>query len=90
VIHFDLKPQNILVNLDFIGIINDVRICDFGLSGTTEQEMKGGRDSRGTIHYMAPEMLFHDVKFDKRIDAWALGVILYRLITGNLPFVGAT
>ena len=58
IIHFDLKPQNILVRLDqFSGKIADVKLSDFGLSRKCDEYLFGGLDTLGTIYYFAPEML---------------------------------
>ena len=84
-VHRDLKPSNILLDLR-----GEPRICDFGLTIDEEiQRMRRG-EIAGTPPYMAPEQVRGETNhLDGRTDIWALGVILYRGLTGKLPFAGA-
>jgi Nif-specific regulatory protein len=88
VLHNDIKPQNIFLlpapNRDD-GFQFQAKLMDFGLARLVDQ---GGETRRsGTIHYAAPEMLAGE-KVDARSDLYSLGVVLYRLATGTLPFTG--
>ena len=78
-VHRDLKPQNLLV--DEAGPTLAVRLSDFGLVGAQEGE------AAGTPHYMAPEVVRGE-RVDRRADLYALGVLLYELVTGRAPFEG--
>ena len=81
VIHRDLKPQNILIGRD-----DRVRIVDFGLARSFEQTgITRTGAVLGTPHYMAPEQALGG-QSDARSDIFALGVVLYELLTGELPF----
>jgi len=81
--HRDLKPSNIIITKD-----GAVKIVDFGLAklASNTKITKTGT-TVGTLAYMSPEQIKgHDV--DHRCDIWALGVTLYELMTGKLPFEG--
>lgn len=81
IIHRDIKPSNLLVEAD-----GRVRIVDFGLAAVAGGEPVTRAGSRlGTVGYMAPEQLRGE-KVDQRADLFALGVILYELVTGRRPF----
>lgn len=80
IVHLDLKPSNILVNDDGV-----VKIMDFGVAVETHQVLD--RQIRGTVQYMAPEVLRQD-RVDSRADLYALGMTLYETVTGALPGYG--
>jgi serine/threonine protein kinase/formylglycine-generating enzyme required for sulfatase activity len=83
-VHRDLKPSNILLDLQ-----GEPHVCDFGLALDEEVQMRRRREVAGTLHYMAPEQVRGEAhRLDGRTDIWALGVILYRGLTGKLPFPG--
>jgi len=85
VLHRDLKPQNILVDRD-----DHVHISDFGLAKSLEGGgMSGTGALIGTPHYMSPEQVKGET-VDQRADIYALGVILYEILTGSLPFKGGS
>jgi len=82
IIHRDLKPQNIMLRE---GV---PKITDWGLSKVVSSASLSASPSF-TAHYAAPEQIKGDRK-DERTDIWQLGVILYELVTGKLPFTGAS
>ena len=84
IVHRDLKPDNIMITQqnDF-GVI---KIMDFGLSKivSTQERMV---DGYGTLSYVAPEVLLR-TPYNKEVDIWSMGVILYYMLCGHLPFKG--
>jgi tetratricopeptide (TPR) repeat protein/predicted Ser/Thr protein kinase len=87
IIHRDLKPNNILV--DHAG---QPKILDFGVARITDSDAHATRQTSvgeliGTLAYMSPEQVLADpLELDTRSDVYALGVILYELLTGRLPY----
>ena len=79
-VYRDLKPENIL--LDSKG---HIKITDFGLSIILEDEDEKAYTICGTPQYLAPEVLLRQ-GYDKMIDWWSLGCIMYEMLTGRLPF----
>jgi len=79
--HRDLKPGNLFIEK---GV---VKIGDYGLSKFISASNRSGHtESVGTVYYMAPEV--SRGRYGKEVDQYALGVILYQMLTGRLPFDG--
>jgi serine/threonine-protein kinase len=102
VIHRDLKPENLMIlraKDDEDRESYHVKVCDFGIAKLTEKddELGTGPAHRlttqgvvvGTPEYMSPEQAKGE-KLDPRADIYSIGVILYQLLTGRTPFVGAS
>jgi serine/threonine protein kinase/tetratricopeptide (TPR) repeat protein len=84
-LHRDIKPENVLAKLDPFGNFSILKLVDFGLSAENAQAEAG--EPVGTLDYMAPELL-RDNKSSVATDLYALGMLLYRVATGKLPFDG--
>jgi serine/threonine protein kinase/tetratricopeptide (TPR) repeat protein len=85
VVHRDLKPQNIMLDAS-----DNVFVTDFGLAKSLEQSgMTQTGVIVGTPYYMSPEQV-KGSPIDHRSDIYSLGVILYQMSTGQLPFTGST
>ena len=82
ILHLDLKPENVLIDG-----LNKVKLIDFGISQFQEALI---HEEAGTFDYLPPEiMVGDDPHVSKAADSWALGVILYEIIAGKLPFKGS-
>ncbi|HGE8360760.1 TPA: protein kinase [Serratia marcescens] len=94
VIHRDLKPTNIMV----VGGINvtELKVTDFGISKMAGEEIDGAAKNEetlttsqtavGALPYMAPEIIDSPKDVAKPADVWAIGAMMYRVLTGNHPF----
>ncbi|GAM27769.1 hypothetical protein SAMD00019534_109450, partial [Acytostelium subglobosum LB1] len=80
IIHRDLKPENILLDSE-----GHIVLTDFGLAKEEVRDEFSAGSFCGTLDYMAPEMLQRKA-YGKAVDWWALGVLLYDMIVGKLPF----
>ena len=82
-VHRDVSPQNVLVSHD-----GQVKVIDFGVAKATSNQLRTNvGQMKGKVAYMAPEQALGD-PVDRRTDVFALGVVLYQLLTGKHPFRG--
>ena len=86
VIHRDLKPENIMIeSIDNETGYYNIKIIDFG-TAKIRQSNKNENKVLGSCYYIAPEVL--NKKYNEKCDIWSCGVILYILLSGNVPFNG--
>ncbi|MBI2193915.1 MAG: serine/threonine protein kinase [Planctomycetes bacterium] len=86
IIHRDIKPENVLMTSD-----GQIKLADLGLAKNTEEDRFGVTAvgvGLGTPYYMAPEQASDAVNVDHRADIYALGITLFHLLTGKVPFPG--
>ena len=84
-VHRDIKPENVLLGSD-----GRIKVADFGLArAVTEVTSTTTGTVLGTVAYLAPELVAHGTS-DTRTDVYAVGILLYEMITGAQPFTGAT
>ena len=94
IIHRDLKPLNVMVQ-DDVPIAGGLKILDFGLAKIKSGELLGSfvqaqtSGLMGSPYYMAPEQ-WSDEELDARADVYSLGVILYQMLCGDVPFKGSS
>ncbi len=82
VIHRDIKPQNIIMTPDGV-----LKVTDFGIArASTQATTTMGGNAIGTVHYLSPEQARGGYT-DQRTDIYSLGVVLYEMLTGQLPFM---
>ncbi|MGB7922289.1 MAG: protein kinase [Pyrinomonadaceae bacterium] len=96
IVHRDIKPENIMVRRD-----GYVKVLDFGLVKLTERQAIDSeaptispvntdpKAIMGTVNYMSPEQA-RGLEVDARTDIWSMGVVLYEMVAGRVPFEGAT
>jgi eukaryotic-like serine/threonine-protein kinase len=90
IVHRDIKPENILVHTTLRGL--QVKVLDFGIAAV--RDVKAGRLTRagavvGTPHYMSPEHCLGE-ELDGRSDIYGLGIVLFEMLTGVVPFDSPT
>ena len=81
IIHRDIKPENVLLGDNLVA-----KLTDFGWSNYMQEDEKR-QTVCGTPIYLAPEIIKED-GHDEKVDIWCIGVLLFELITGNVPFQG--
>lgn len=83
VVHRDIKPSNILIDKN-----GTVKVADFGLAkvrAADQSQFTTSQAAMGTLHFIAPEAFVPGMAVDRRADVFAVGVMLYQMLTGRLP-----
>ena len=84
IIHRDIKPQNIMLLRD-----GTLKVADFGIAALENEVHENNGQTIGSIHYIAPEQARGETP-DVRSDIYSLGVVMYEMLTGKLPYTGDT
>ena len=84
IIHRDIKPQNIMLLRD-----GTLKVADFGIAALENEVHENNGQTIGSIHYIAPEQARGNSP-DARSDIYSLGVVMYEMLSGSLPYTGDT
>lgn len=82
IIHRDIKPQNIMLLKDGM-----IKVADFGIASLENTVEENNGETVGSVHYIAPEQARGEAP-DARSDIYSLGIVMYEMLTGRLPYVG--
>ncbi len=84
IIHRDIKPQNIMLLKDGM-----IKVADFGIASLESDIEENNGEAVGSVHYIAPEQARGQAP-DARSDIYSLGIVIYEMLTGKLPYIGAS
>lgn len=84
IIHRDVKPQNVILAEN-----HNIKVADFGIARTVTAQTASSDQAMGSVHYISPEQAKGEFT-DARSDIYSLGITIYEMVTGKLPFTGDT
>lgn len=84
IVHRDIKPQNIMIGLD-----GSVKVADFGIAYLETSQAAESSTTVGSVHYISPEQA-RGQAVDARSDIYSLGIVMYEMLCGRLPYTGDT
>ncbi len=84
IIHRDIKPQNIMLLKDGM-----IKVADFGIASLENDIEETNGEAVGSVHYIAPEQARGQAP-DARSDIYSLGIVMYEMLTGKLPYIGSS
>ncbi len=84
IVHRDIKPQNIMILRD-----GTIKVADFGIAALESAQEQRSEQTVGSVHYIAPEQARGEQP-DTRSDIYSLGVVMYEMLTGQMPYDGET
>ncbi len=84
IIHRDVKPQNVILSEN-----HNLKVADFGIARAVTAQTASASQAMGSVHYISPEQAKGEFT-DERSDIYSLGITLYEMVTGKLPFNGDT
>lgn len=84
IIHRDIKPQNIMLLKDGM-----IKVADFGIASLESDIEENNGEAVGSVHYIAPEQARGQAP-DARSDIYSLGIVMYEMLTGKLPYIGTS
>ncbi len=84
IIHRDIKPQNVMLLKDGL-----IKVADFGIAALQNGIEEHSDETVGSVHYIAPEQA-RGLAADARSDIYSLGIVMYEMMTGKLPYIGTS
>lgn len=84
IVHRDIKPQNVMILRD-----GTIKVADFGIAALETRQEQRSDQTVGSVHYIAPEQARGEQP-DTRSDIYSLGVVMYEMLTGRMPYDGET